>query len=176
MSPIPFHPLYMTRVWGGRLLESEYGRSLPDSEPYGESWEIVDREDEQSVVAAGPLGSTRTEEISVWVEGDVQDAYTIATKSLAPPPEKWEGLKDPELRYRRRYVDLYANPEVMQTFRERSHIVNASSAQSRVISAGFSTRRFRNRSVAAIEEPVATRRKFTMPSDMGADRSRPGLR
>lgn len=44
----------MERVWGGRLLESEYGRVLPDpSKPYGESWEMVDRDDAQSVVANG---------------------------------------------------------------------------------------------------------------------------
>lgn len=47
-------PLYMQRVWGGRKLETVYGRELPDSaKPYGESWEVVDREGEQSVVAGG---------------------------------------------------------------------------------------------------------------------------
>lgn len=52
--PISFEPLPMERVWGGRALEQVYGRSLPDAtRPYGESWEIVDREDEQSVVKAG---------------------------------------------------------------------------------------------------------------------------
>ena len=45
----------MQRVWGGRTLESEYGRQLPDNAPYGESWEMVDRENEQSIVAEGPL-------------------------------------------------------------------------------------------------------------------------
>lgn len=43
----------MTRVWGGRELERVYGRKLPDPAPYGESWEIVDREKEQSVVRGG---------------------------------------------------------------------------------------------------------------------------
>lgn len=51
---ITFTPLYMQRVWGGRSLETDYGRTLPDSAPYGESWEIVDREGEQSVVDEGP--------------------------------------------------------------------------------------------------------------------------
>lgn len=51
-SPITFHPLYKTRVWGGRLLESLYHRSLPDEQPYGESWELVDREEDQSIVAS----------------------------------------------------------------------------------------------------------------------------
>lgn len=46
----------MTRVWGGRELERVYGRTLPDAAPYGESWEIVDRENEQSVVRGGRFG------------------------------------------------------------------------------------------------------------------------
>jgi mannose-6-phosphate isomerase len=54
MEPITFTPLYMERVWGGRELEHVYGRPLPDpSLPFGESWEIVDREKEQSVVSGG---------------------------------------------------------------------------------------------------------------------------
>lgn len=59
MEPITFNPLYMERVWGGRELERVYGRSLPDPyQPFGESWEIVDRENEQSVVDCGPLAGT----------------------------------------------------------------------------------------------------------------------
>jgi mannose-6-phosphate isomerase len=59
MEPITFTPLYMERVWGGRELERVYGRKLPDpSAPFGESWEIVDREGEQSVVDAGLLAGT----------------------------------------------------------------------------------------------------------------------
>ena len=53
MEPIVFEPLYMERVWGGRELETQYGRTLPDTKPYGESWEVVDREGEQSVVKYG---------------------------------------------------------------------------------------------------------------------------
>ena len=59
MEPITFKPLYMQRVWGGRELERVYGRALPDPmQPFGESWEIVDREKEQSVVDHGPLAGT----------------------------------------------------------------------------------------------------------------------
>lgn len=58
VPPIIFEPLYMTRVWGGRALEHAYGRELPDERPYGESWEIVDRRDEQSVVKGGTLAGT----------------------------------------------------------------------------------------------------------------------
>jgi mannose-6-phosphate isomerase len=54
MSAITFHPLYMERLWGGRALETIYGRSLPlPHVPFGEAWEIVDREDAQSVVCEG---------------------------------------------------------------------------------------------------------------------------
>ncbi len=52
-SPITFRPLYKTRVWGGRTLETRYERELPDSQPYGESWELVDRSDDQSIVETG---------------------------------------------------------------------------------------------------------------------------
>lgn len=51
-TPITFAPLYKTRVWGGRQLASLYQRPLPDEQPYGESWELVDRADDQSVVTS----------------------------------------------------------------------------------------------------------------------------
>jgi mannose-6-phosphate isomerase len=55
MSPIKFTPLYMERVWGGRELAGRLGRPLPGEQPIGEAWELVDREEAQSVVAEGPL-------------------------------------------------------------------------------------------------------------------------
>lgn len=56
MEPITFKPIYMERIWGGRQLEERYGRSLPShGDPFGEAWEIVDRENEQSIVASGEL-------------------------------------------------------------------------------------------------------------------------
>ena len=59
MSAIKFKPIYMKRIWGGRKLETLYHRELPDStEPYGEAWEIVDRDDAQSIVSSGPLTGT----------------------------------------------------------------------------------------------------------------------
>ena len=48
---------------------------------------------------------------------------TLLSKALRPLPEKWHGLKDTELRYRQRYVDLIVNPEVRDTFIKRSKIV-----------------------------------------------------
>lgn len=63
MEAIVFEPLYMERVWGGRELEKQYGRSLPGAAPYGESWEIVDREEEQSVVRGGPYAGQTLHEL-----------------------------------------------------------------------------------------------------------------
>lgn len=65
-EPIVFQPLFAERVWGGRHLESLYGKSLPAGNPIGESWEIVDRETEQSVVANGPLKGRTLHEL--WSE------------------------------------------------------------------------------------------------------------
>lgn len=62
----------------------------------------------------GPLGKTKTGEITLWVE-----TITLLSKSLLPPPEKYHGLADIDLRYRRRYVDLWTNPDVMDRFRKR---------------------------------------------------------
>jgi len=56
----------MPRVWGGRELERRYGRRLPDGGPYGESWELVDREREQSVVVGGPFAGSTLHEL--WTE------------------------------------------------------------------------------------------------------------
>jgi mannose-6-phosphate isomerase len=58
-----FHPLYQTRVWGGRHLETLLGRELPDDRPYGESWELVDRADHQSVIAGGRLAGVTLHEL-----------------------------------------------------------------------------------------------------------------
>lgn len=53
MELMSFTPLYMERVWGGRGLELKLGRTLPEGKVIGESWELVDREGEQSIVAEG---------------------------------------------------------------------------------------------------------------------------
>ena len=68
----------------------------------------------------GVVFKTKTGEITVHVEG-----YTLLVKSLLPLPEKYHGLKDPELRYRQRYVDLIANPGVKDIFVKRSKVVSA---------------------------------------------------
>src|SRR6266550_7294489 len=54
-QPLVFQPIFMERIWGGRRLESLYGKRLPSAALIGESWEIVDRPEAQSVVHEGPL-------------------------------------------------------------------------------------------------------------------------
>src|SRR5207244_4918135 len=58
------------------------------------------------VGAAGEVVKTRRGELSIKV-----DKLTVLTKALRPPPEKYHGLKDPEARYRRRYLDFAVNPQ-----------------------------------------------------------------
>ena len=67
----------------------------------------------------GTLFTTRTGEVSVRLE-----SFVVMTKALRPPPEKWHGLVDTETRYRQRYLDLISNPEVRQTFLNRSRIIH----------------------------------------------------
>ena len=54
-GPLLFEPIFMERIWGGQRLESEFGKKLPAQKRIGESWEIVDRPEAQSVVVNGPL-------------------------------------------------------------------------------------------------------------------------
>ncbi|MBS4785269.1 MAG: lysine--tRNA ligase [Clostridiales bacterium] len=68
----------------------------------------------------GEVFRTRRGEISVKAE-----ELTLLSKSLRPLPEKWHGLKDTDTRYRQRYLDLIANPEVKDTFVKRSRIITA---------------------------------------------------
>jgi mannose-6-phosphate isomerase len=62
-APIAFVPIFQERVWGGRGLEEHLGKALPDGAPIGEAWELVDREEAQSVVAAGPLEGVELHEL-----------------------------------------------------------------------------------------------------------------
>src|SRR5216117_759856 len=67
---------------------------------------------------SGPLFRTKTNELTVEVQ-----QLTLLCKALRPLPEKWHGLTDSEMRYRHRYVDLIANPEVKNIFLLRSQII-----------------------------------------------------
>ena len=77
------------------------------------TWDIGD-----IIGITGFVFKTRTEEISIHAK-----EVTLLSKSLRPLPEKFHGLKDPDLRYRQRYVDLIMNPEVKKTFEMRSKII-----------------------------------------------------
>ena len=77
------------------------------------TWDIGD-----IIGITGFVFKTRTEEISVHAK-----EVTLLSKSLRPLPEKFHGLKDVDLRYRQRYVDLIVNPEVKETFILRSKII-----------------------------------------------------
>lgn len=68
----------------------------------------------------GKKGRTKTGELTVWASN-----LTFLSKAIEPPPDKHHGLKDVELRYRQRYVDLLSNQEVRETFKKRSAIINA---------------------------------------------------
>ena len=86
-----------------------------------QAWGLVTLLDLGDIIAAeGRLGRTKTNEITIWAE-----QLTILSKSLRPPPEKWHGLQDVDLRYRQRYVDLFTSPEVMRTFKARGRILEA---------------------------------------------------
>jgi lysyl-tRNA synthetase class 2 len=71
------------------------------------------------VGATGTLFRTKTNEPSLKLE-----SFTILAKALRPPPAKWHGLEDTEIRYRQRYLDLIANPEVKDVMLKRSAIIH----------------------------------------------------
>nr|WP_312290616.1 lysine--tRNA ligase [Clostridium chromiireducens] len=72
------------------------------------------------VAATGEVFTTKTGEVSVNV-----NTFELTCKSLKPLPEKWHGLKDPDLRYRQREVDIITNSGVKDTFIKRSRIISA---------------------------------------------------
>ena len=72
------------------------------------------------VGAAGRIFRTRTDELTVWAE-----RLEFLTKCLVPLPEKWHGLKDVEIRYRQRYLDLIVNPEARDVFEVRARVNRA---------------------------------------------------
>jgi lysyl-tRNA synthetase class 2 len=82
-------------------------------------WQIRDLIDlGDLLIVSGKLGQTNKGETTIWA-----DQVSMAAKALLPPPAKWEGLSDVELRYRQRYVDLWANPDVMRLMKLRMRIV-----------------------------------------------------
>ncbi len=71
------------------------------------------------LAAEGTLGKTKTGEVSLFAT-----KLTFLSKALRPLPEKWHGLTNAEIRYRKRYLDLIANPEVLAKFLKRARAIN----------------------------------------------------
>jgi lysyl-tRNA synthetase class 2 len=87
----------------------------------GRQWQLAKLLELGDIIgAAGKLGRTQTGEITIWV---AEDGLTFLSKCLYQPPEKFHGLADVDQRYRQRFVDLWANPEVMERFKKRSAII-----------------------------------------------------
>jgi lysyl-tRNA synthetase class 2 len=87
----------------------------------GADYDILKNVDIGDIVGiSGSLFRTKTNELTIQVDG-----VTLLCKSLRPLPEKWHGLKDIEIRYRQRYLDLIVNPRVREVFYKRSKIIEA---------------------------------------------------
>ncbi|MBL8694290.1 MAG: lysine--tRNA ligase [Planctomycetes bacterium] len=80
---------------------------------------LTQLDDGDHVEATGRPGRTRKGEPTLFV-----DSLKLLSKTLAPPPEKWHGLQDTDARFRRRYVDLWANDGVRAVFETRARIVS----------------------------------------------------
>ena len=86
----------------------------------GDAFALKDYLDIGDIIGAeGELLKTRTGEITLNVS-----SFTVLAKSLRPLPEKWHGLKDTEMRYRQRYLDLIANDETKKVFFVRSRLIS----------------------------------------------------
>lgn len=84
-----------------------------------EAYKIISYLDMGDIIGVeGEVFKTQSGEISIKAK-----KFTLLSKSLQILPEKWHGLKDPDLRYRQRYVDLIVNPEVKETFLLRNKII-----------------------------------------------------
>jgi len=118
-------PLY-GRVMAKRgpflVIQTPYGSAQalvrPDNLPAEDAAQYAAVDLADHVWVAGPLVKTRTGELTVKAKH-----YRHLGKALLPPPAKWHGLTDVEKRYRERYVDLFANPEVAEVFRARGVIL-----------------------------------------------------
>ncbi len=83
--------------------------------------ELIRELDTGDIIGAnGKVFRTKSGEPTVNI-----DTITLLAKSIQPLPEKWHGLRDIDLRYRQRYVDLISNPETRKTFRLRSKVITA---------------------------------------------------
>lgn len=85
---LQFKPLYQERVWGGHALESFLGRKLPGTTPIGESWELVDRPEAQSVVTGGPWAGLTLRQVMAEHAADIMGPSWPATRPF-PILVKW---------------------------------------------------------------------------------------
>ena len=90
----------------------------------GGQWSLAKLLDLGDIIGAGGrLGKTKTGEITIWADPVLDTGLTLLSKCLCHPPEKFHGLSDIDRRFRQRYVDLWANPEMMERFKKRSDII-----------------------------------------------------
>ena len=78
LPPLVFTPIYRRYIWGGRRFAAAFGRPLPPGDDYAESWELVDRGGDQSVVRAGPLAGRSL--------GEIVREHGAELFGYAPPP------------------------------------------------------------------------------------------
>jgi lysyl-tRNA synthetase class 2 len=93
-------------------------RDIVGDDAYAGLRRLVDLGD--FIEATGVLFRTRTGEVTIEAA-----SWTMLSKAITPPPEKWHGLTDTEQRYRQRYADLLSNPEVRQIFVTRARMITA---------------------------------------------------
>jgi lysyl-tRNA synthetase class 2 len=104
-------------LWEGEARIQGYANQEGLDDRY-ETLELLDVGDFLGV--RGTVFKTKRGELSIDLE-----EFQLLAKALRPPPEKWHGLKDIELRYRRRYLDLLSNQEARKLFATRTRIVSA---------------------------------------------------
>jgi mannose-6-phosphate isomerase len=89
-QPLVFEPIFMERIWGGRRLETLFGKRLPPGVRIGESWEIVDRPEAQSVVHDGPLkGKTLNQ---LWTNHR-PEIFGMEKEDFGEPPKSARGSR-----------------------------------------------------------------------------------
>jgi mannose-6-phosphate isomerase len=84
LYPLTFHPIFKERVWGGREIETLYGKKLPAGKPIGESWEISDRPGDESIVANGTFAGKSLRWLMENFPREILGAAKPASKSRFP--------------------------------------------------------------------------------------------